>query len=134
MYIYLDVWQQMTDIELLLVCSSAWDWVYANKWLKVNRTICIRWRYVKSFNCRKISSGLFKNVICKLITNHMYNHLTMCKNIADVGMNCSCKLAVLGAIWLCAGRWALADLECYLFSIHLEILGLICVLARFGIE
>ena len=42
-----------------------------------------------SFNCGGGgSSGLFKNVIGKMFKKIMFNHLTMCKQIADVGLNC----------------------------------------------
>ena len=58
-----------------------------------------------------------------MFTNHMYNYLTMCKQIADVGLNFWCVAVVLGDISLCAGRWALACLEYYLLSICLLILG-----------
>ena len=54
------------------------------------------------------------------LTNHVYNYLTMCKQIADVGLNYwCCVAAMLGAICLCAGKWALALLEYYLISINL---------------
>ena len=54
-----------------------------------------------------------------MFTNHVYNYLTVCKQIADVELNYwCCVTAVLGAIRLCAGRWALARLE-YLLSIRL---------------
>ena len=83
-------------------------WLCANRWLKGNRMICIRWRYLKSFDWRKMSSSLLKN-ISKMFTHHMclltnpvYNYLTMCKQIADVGLNYWCCVAVmLGAICLC---------------------------------
>ena len=46
-----------------------------------------------------------------LLTNHVYSYLTMSKQIADVGLNYWCCVAVmLGAILL----WALAHLEYYL--------------------
>ena len=46
---------------------------------------------MKSLKCEeKKNPSLFKNVISKMFTNHMYNHLTMCKQIADVGLNCLC--------------------------------------------
>ena len=63
---------------------------------------------------RKISSSLLNNIICKMFTNHMYNYLTMCKQIADVGLSYWCWVsAVLRAICSCAGRWSLASLEYY---------------------
>ena len=69
-----------------------------------------------------------------MFTNHTYNHLTMRKQTADVGLNCLCYLAVFETVQLCADRWALSHLECYQLRIHLEILGLICVWVRLGIE
>ena len=67
-----------------------------------------------------------KNVISKMFKNHMYNYMTMWKQIADVGLN---LLVLCSSAWscLCVGRWALVCLECYLLSICLEILGLTCV-------
>ena len=57
-HVYLNVYKQMTDVKLFLVHSSAWGCLCANKQLKVNRMICIGWRYVKSFNCGKNKLGL----------------------------------------------------------------------------
>ena len=55
-----------------------------------------------------------------MFTNHMYSYLTMCKQIADDGLNYWCCVAVmLGAIQLCASGWAQAHLEYYPRSIHL---------------
>ena len=54
-----------------------------------------------------------------LLTNHGYNYLTMCKQTADVLNYWCCVAAVLGAICLCAVRWALTHLEYYLLSIRL---------------
>ena len=66
-----------------------------------------------------MNSGLYKNVISKMFTNHMYYHLIMCKQIADVELNCWCYVAVVfGAIWLYVDRLALACLEYYLLSFH----------------
>ena len=68
---------------------------------------------------RKISLSLLKN-ISEMFTNHVYNYLTMCKQIADIGLNNWCYVAVMvGAICLCTGMWALAHLEYYLLSICL---------------
>ena len=52
-----------------------------------------------------------------MFTNHRYNYLTMCKQIADVGLNYCFIAVVLGAISLCADKGALAHLEStkYLF-------------------
>ena len=63
---------------------------------------------------------MLKNIISKIFTNHVHNYLTMCKEIADVGLNYwCCVAAILGAIGLCAGMWALGHLEYYLLSIRL---------------
>ena len=38
-------------------------------------------------------------IISKMFSNHMYNYLTMCKQIDDVGLKYwCCETAVLGAI------------------------------------
>ena len=83
--------------------------------------ICIFWLW------RKINSSWLKNIMSRMFTDHMYlltshayNYLIMCRQIVDVGLNYWCCVpAMLGAISLCARRWALAHLEYYLLSIHL---------------
>ena len=69
-YIYLNVYKQMTDVKLLLLQRNSRNYLCANKWLKVNRMICSNRNTCNHFNWRKMS--LFKNVFSKMFTNHMY--------------------------------------------------------------
>ena len=45
-----------------------------NLWLIINRIIHVRYKYLKPFNCvqKKMSLGLFKNIINEMFTNHIY--------------------------------------------------------------
>ena len=62
----------MTNVELLLVYSSFQDCLTVQTWLKVNRMICIGWKYLKSFGCEKkkaqacwkISLAVCLQIIC----------------------------------------------------------------------
>ena len=50
--------------KLFTYKSYTYPFNYANKWLIVNRIICVRLKYLKPFNCvQRISLGSFKNVI-----------------------------------------------------------------------
>ena len=52
-------------------------WMCANKWLIVNRIICVRQKYLKPFNCvHKMSSGAFKKCslqnVCRSYLMYIY--------------------------------------------------------------
>ena len=66
-------------------------------------------------------------------TNPMYNHLNVQKKWPMLNWIVS-DIEQYSKLELWENKWALACLECYLQSIHLQIIGLIYVWTGFGIK
>ena len=63
--------------------------------------ICIGWDTWNHLAVKKISLSLLKILLAECLqiiyplTSHVYNYLTMCRRIIDVGLNCWCCIAVM---------------------------------------
>ena len=51
----------------------------------------------------------------------LFNHITVCKQMTDVKLSCSCYIAIPETILLCVNKWALACRKCYLRTIYLQM-------------